>query len=760
MRPPVPAPGPRPTRATFPSLWLALLILSWPSAAHAHEPDHTHASLTAGAFWFLASPHVSAEAQARAVEGTIREDDCPLYGSHFYNPRTNESTISNAGVIACPLVDFTQQKAPDRARDYWNEAKQKYNAGHRLAAYQSLGHVFHLLQDMTSPSHCHNNPHGKINDRDCDQDDDDFENWGYCGSRDTKHIQDYWHQSAAVPTQRLRTNMSLLFPDGPQRANGANRGSAYVRHVANLVYDFTTFDVILTEENNQPNSELKRMFPSLADAVGGWKIEGDGEDIGITKGGCGRSEGALDIQEEWWPMENPDDDDNDFTDRGTDSGSECKITGNNANQRIEGSVFLENIGGGGRAAGNSDADEVVPKVWERVAGGREFYFDLYGTRANPAKRTMLRIYGDILYPVAIAYGAGLLESFVEEVVQPPKAVAGGPYVGECGVPITFDGSGSSDSNGHIVSYEWDFDGDGTYDQTTTTPTVEHVYHTEFAGTVRLRVTDDDETPFSDEDVAEVRILDTTAPLIAAIHASQATLWPPNHKMVAVDFTVDATDLCDASPVSRVLEILSSDPEDGKGGRHTTPDGVIRGDLSVDLRAEWSSGRNGRSYDVRIGSQDAAGNVAYATAVMRVARDRGEPIAVLQSVTIDSVSTATHPGGLPPPGDGDGGPDPGIPDDPGAAAPATFHLVGAVPNPSRGSGGIEFSLGGSAQATIVIFDIAGRIVRRLADETYSAGRHVIAWDGRRDGGVLLAPGVYWIRLDAGGSRMVRQLVMVH
>lgn len=58
-----------------------------------------------------------------------------------------------------------------------------------------------------------------------------------------------------------------------------------------------------------------------------------------------------------------------------------------------------------------------------------------------------------------------------------------------GEVVTFLAEGSSDPDGTIVSYEWDFDDDGTYDATG--PTVSHVYHTGGAKIVTLRATDDD-----------------------------------------------------------------------------------------------------------------------------------------------------------------------------------------------------------------------------------------------------------------------------
>ena len=71
--------------------------------------------------------------------------------------------------------------------------------------------------------------------------------------------------------------------------------------------------------------------------------------------------------------------------------------------------------------------------------------------------------------------------------QPPVADPNGPYAGTEGSSLTFDGSGSYDSDGSIVSYEWDF-GDGN---TGTGVNPAHTYTLEGTYTVTLTVTDDD-----------------------------------------------------------------------------------------------------------------------------------------------------------------------------------------------------------------------------------------------------------------------------
>jgi len=58
-------------------------------------------------------------------------------------------------------------------------------------------------------------------------------------------------------------------------------------------------------------------------------------------------------------------------------------------------------------------------------------------------------------------------------------------------PITLDASGSFDPDGSIAKYEWDFNGDGLYDQATTDPVVTTTFTTAGVKTVSLRATDDE-----------------------------------------------------------------------------------------------------------------------------------------------------------------------------------------------------------------------------------------------------------------------------
>ena len=122
------------------------------------------------------------------------------------------------------------------------------------------------------------------------------------------------------------------------------------------------------------------------------------------------------------------------------------------------------------------------------------------------------------------------EEIAAEFNAPPVANANGPYLGDEGDTITFDASGSSDPDDNIVSYEWDLDNDGEYDDATGV-TTEVVFDDDGAFTVGLRVTD--EFDESDTDTAEVAVLNV-APAVNA--GSDATIYSGETFTVNASFT--------------------------------------------------------------------------------------------------------------------------------------------------------------------------------------------------------------------------------
>jgi photosystem II stability/assembly factor-like uncharacterized protein len=81
--------------------------------------------------------------------------------------------------------------------------------------------------------------------------------------------------------------------------------------------------------------------------------------------------------------------------------------------------------------------------------------------------------------------------------------------------------------------------------------------------------------------------------------------------------------------------------------------------------------------------------------------------------------------------------------------ATGFELGARPNPLRDATTIRFLLPRASEARLEIFDLSGRRVRNLANGMRNAGTFEIGWDGRDDGGRMVAGGVYFARLAVGG-----------
>ena len=89
--------------------------------------------------------------------------------------------------------------------------------------------------------------------------------------------------------------------------------------------------------------------------------------------------------------------------------------------------------------------------------------------------------------------------------------------------------------------------------------------------------------------------------------------------------------------------------------------------------------------------------------------------------------------------------------------AVLTMSAAFPNPFRSSSAVVFLLAADQRVRVDVFDIAGRLVRRLLDGPLPAGEHQVAWDGLGAGGRSTANGVYFYRLQAGDEQVVRRVV---
>ena len=93
------------------------------------------------------------------------------------------------------------------------------------------------------------------------------------------------------------------------------------------------------------------------------------------------------------------------------------------------------------------------------------------------------------------------------------------------------------------------------------------------------------------------------------------------------------------------------------------------------------------------------------------------------------------------------------------APAANRLHQSFPNPFNPTTKIAFEVKAPAQVSLKIFDVSGRLVRVLVDETLTAGRHEIIWNGTDESGTKVASGIYFCRMTAGTFAESNKMILL-
>ena len=134
----------------------------------------------------------------------------------------------------------------------------------------------------------------------------------------------------------------------------------------------------------------------------------------------------------------------------------------------------------------------------------------------------------------------------------PVADAGGPYATTVGLTVVLDGTGSSDPDGGALTYEWDFDDDGDFDDATGSTPAAPVGQVGLFP-IALKVTD----PGGSFDVDE-----TTLKVQGLVEAEANGLITANIRHLDVD---DLTE--NAAGNSNGVLTVFHDPDDARGSLH-------------------------------------------------------------------------------------------------------------------------------------------------------------------------------------------------
>jgi hypothetical protein len=89
----------------------------------------------------------------------------------------------------------------------------------------------------------------------------------------------------------------------------------------------------------------------------------------------------------------------------------------------------------------------------------------------------------------------------------------------------------------------------------------------------------------------------------------------------------------------------------------------------------------------------------------------------------------------------------------------FQMMAPHPNPFNPTTTIGFALPQTENVRLTIFDISGRLVRVLFDESRPAGTYEVQWNGMDDSGRRVASGVYVCRMEAGSYRGTKRMTLL-
>jgi DNA-binding beta-propeller fold protein YncE len=89
----------------------------------------------------------------------------------------------------------------------------------------------------------------------------------------------------------------------------------------------------------------------------------------------------------------------------------------------------------------------------------------------------------------------------------------------------------------------------------------------------------------------------------------------------------------------------------------------------------------------------------------------------------------------------------------------LHLAPPVPNPWSGRTALGFTLARAGRASIAVYDVHGRLMKRWFWPSLPPGSHQVTWDGRMDDGEPTSNGVLFYRVEANGQTLTQKMVHI-
>jgi hypothetical protein len=92
-------------------------------------------------------------------------------------------------------------------------------------------------------------------------------------------------------------------------------------------------------------------------------------------------------------------------------------------------------------------------------------------------------------------------------------------------------------------------------------------------------------------------------------------------------------------------------------------------------------------------------------------------------------------------------------------PYTYALFQNYPNPMRNNTTIRYQLPKKEKVSLKIYDVVGRLVKTLIDESKEPGYYTIHWHGDDDRGRKASSGVYFYRMETSVYMNAKKIVLL-
>jgi len=318
--------------------------------------------------------------------------------------------------------------------------------------------------------------------------------------------------------------------------------------------------------------------------------------------------------------------------------------------------------------------------------------------------------------------AGTPGSFTLHVTStnnPPVANVGGPYSGVTGVPVSFNGSASSDPDaGQTISLAWDF-GDGG---TGSGATPSHTYLSPGTRIVTLTVTDNGSPVLSNSATTTASIVNSI-PITIVQPTGTAPVVKTNGNG-AQRFGIECLRraVTDIDPAS--IRISTTYPNAGTVSEIAiSPKGVKVGDIN-------GNGFGDLDFQFRASEiKPLLIHVPNGALVTLVFNAKTLSDAVTLHGTVDLTKS-------------------------GSAA-VSSAVAG---NPFKLQTNIQYTLRDSGPVQIRIYSVNGQLVRTLREELATPGAYEVRWNGKDDGGRTAPSGIYFVSVRQGTESSQTRVVL--